>query len=647
MRENLIANIKSLEFRKDINLLRALSVLAVVVYHIDKNLLPGGWLGVDIFFFISGYLISNKIIVDLNNDKFKFKNFYIKRIKRIIPPVFSTIIFSLPFAFVLLPPKELFLYLSSIQSTVLFYSNIFFQNLDFYNSPSSKFFPMLHMWSLSIEEQFYIMFPLLVFIIFRYKRDITLQILTIFAIFSLILNFIDYGNTIFYQLQFRMWEFLFGILFMLLESKIKFPKGTKYLGLFIILFSLVRFDDAMLNQIYTKAVCLIGVFLYLARSQEDIFLDNLKNNKVIQQIGLISFSLYLLHQPMFVFYRIYDDRVSSLSEILYFLLVLALFLFSYLNWKFVEIPFQYRFTKNRKIVLSTIFLLILGSTHTLLNDDSFISRYTNLPSKVLLLTIKNQDVISKNGISCENRSIQNTCEFRIPGANRDVYVLGDSSLRTISKDLLNKQVEGRYNLIHIGGNDCLFLLDSKLSDGSCPNKNINELNTLVKNIENSIIIYGGRFPRYLSGTGFNNSYYQEDNNIVVTENFEEKLKNTLTYLSSNNNDLILLYPIPEQGWNVPELYFYNKYEWGETVSYPSVVWQERVLPSNNLLDSIFSENIFRIYPDRIFCESLVRGECVGAIGEKIFYSDDDHLSIEGARLVTEIIFNNIQILNNK
>lgn len=283
----------------------------------------------------------------------------------------------------------------------------------------------------------------------------------------------------------------------------------------------------------------------------------------------------------------------------------------------------------------------------MLNDDSLISRYTNLPSKALLLTIKNQDVISKNGISCENRSIQNTCEFRIPGASRDVYVLGDSSLRTISKDLQTKQVEGNYNLIHIGGNDCLFLLDSKLSDESCPNKNISELNALVRKIENSIIIYGGRFPRYLSGKGFNNSYYQEENNIVVTENFEEKLKNTLFYLSSNNNDLILLYPIPEQGWNVPELYFYNKFEWGETISYPSVVWQERVLPSNKLLDSVFSENIYRVYPDRIFCENLVQGECVGALGEKIFYSDDDHLSIEGARLVTEIIFNNIEKLKNK
>ena len=647
MRENSISVIKNLDFRKDINLLRALSVLAVVFYHIDKNLLPGGWLGVDIFFFISGYLISNKIIVELNNNKFKFKNFYLKRIKRIIPPVFSTIIFSLPFAFVLLPPKELFLYLSSIQSTVLFYSNIFFQNLDFYNSPSSKFFPMLHMWSLSIEEQFYIVFPVFIFIIFRYKKNKTLEILGLFVISSVILNFIDYGNATFYQLQFRIWEFLFGILFMLLEKKIKLSIGTKYLGLFIILFSLVLFDDGMINQFYTKAICLIGVFFYLAKSKEDVFLNKLKNNKALQQIGLISFSLYLLHQPIFVFYRIYDERVTNLSEAIYLLLILALFLFSYLNWKFVELPFQYSFTKNKKIVLSISFLIILGSTYTLLNDDSLISRYTNLPSKALLLTIKNQDVISKNGISCENRSIQNTCEFRIPGASRDVYVLGDSSLRTISKDLQTKQVDGNYNLIHIGGNDCLFLLDSKLSDESCPNKNISELNALVRKIENSIIIYGGRLPRYLSGKGFNNSYYQEENNIVVTENFEEKLKNTLFYLSSNNNDLILLYPIPEQGWNVPELYFYNKFEWGETISYPSVVWQERVLPSNKLLDSVFSENIYRVYPDKIFCENLVQGECVGALGEKIFYSDDDHLSIEGARLVTEIIFNNIEKLKNK
>lgn len=136
---------------------------------------------------------------------------------------------------------------------------------------------------------------------------------------------------------------------MLLEKKIKLPIGTKYLGLFIILFSLVLFDDGMINQFYTKAICLIGVFFYLAKSKEDVFLNKLKNNKALQQIGLISFSLYLLHQPIFVFYRIYDERVTNLSEAIYLLLILALFLFSYLNWKFVELPFQYSFTKIRRL----------------------------------------------------------------------------------------------------------------------------------------------------------------------------------------------------------------------------------------------------------------------------------------------------------
>ena len=172
MKKDIFANVKELSFRYDINFLRALSVFAVIIYHIDKKFLPGGWLGVDIFFFISGYLISNKILNDLKNGKFKFKNFYIKRIKRILPAVISSLIFTIPFAFILLPPKELYLYLSSFQSTLFFYSNIFFQNLDFYNTPSTKYFPLLHMWSLSIEEQFYILFPMVLFVIYKYSRKI-------------------------------------------------------------------------------------------------------------------------------------------------------------------------------------------------------------------------------------------------------------------------------------------------------------------------------------------------------------------------------------------------------------------------------------------------------------------------------------------
>ena len=123
MDKELLSSVKRLNFRKDINFLRALSVVAVIIYHIDKNMLPGGWLGVDVFFFISGYLISNKIVVDLKTNNFKLKNFYIKRIRRIIPALISSLVFTLPFAYFLLPPRELQLFLESFQSSLLFYSN--------------------------------------------------------------------------------------------------------------------------------------------------------------------------------------------------------------------------------------------------------------------------------------------------------------------------------------------------------------------------------------------------------------------------------------------------------------------------------------------------------------------------------------------
>ena len=634
MQNKILNSIEPLKFRKDLNFLRALSVVSVIIYHINKDFLPGGWLGVDIFFFISGYLISNKILIELKSNNFKFRNFYLKRIKRILPALFSSLIFTVPFAFILLPPKELYLYLNSFQSTLLFYSNIFFQNLDFYNSPSSKFFPLLHMWSLSIEEQYYIVFPLIIFLIYKFKKNKIFVLISIIGIISLILNLINFGNIVFYQLQFRIWEFLFGVIFMFLDKSFRFKRQVKTIGLVLIFFSFIFFDDGMINYVYTKIICLFGVFIYLVKSDENKFTSKLNNSKIIQQIGLISFSLYLFHQPIFVFFRIYDNKVSDLSSFTYIPLIIFLYIISFLNWKYIEIPFQRKFLKNKQIVLGSLFTLMILSTFTMLNNNNFINRFTDVPAKVLLLSFKNQDTIRQNGVNCDNRAVADTCIFKVPDARQDIYVIGDSSLRTLSTALLEFQKEEKYNLIHFGGDDCMYLLGNKLSKNSCPNKNINEMDNFVKNIKNSIIIYGGRLPRYLTGTGFDNSFEAEDNNISVINDFDIKVIETIEFMSKNNT-VILLYPIPEQGWNVPELYFYKKFKWGETISYPSSVWYERVEKSNALLDGIYSKNLLRAYPEKIFCDSYLKGACVGAVGEEIFYSDDDHLSIDGSRLLAK------------
>jgi peptidoglycan/LPS O-acetylase OafA/YrhL len=639
--KDLLDKIQPLQFRKDINFLRALSVVSVIIYHIDKSLLPGGWLGVDIFFFISGYLISSTIINELKNNNFQFRNFYLKRIKRILPALLSTLIFTIPFAFFLLPPRELYLYINSFQSSLLFYSNLYFENLDFYNSPSTKFFPLLHMWSLSVEEQFYIIFPFVLFFIFKFRKNSTFIYIVVFSVLSLFLNSLDIGNLVFYQIQFRIWEFLFGVIFMFLESRISFKKNNKYIGIFIIFFSFIFFDDSIINNFYTKLICLIGVFLYLINSNENRLIFFLNNNKFIQQIGLISFSLYLFHQPIFVFFRIYDTNINNVSSFTYIGLVIFLYVISYLNWKYIEVPYQKSFLRNKKFILGLVFIGLCASTLTLLNQDSFINRFTNIPTKALLLSFKNQDTISQNGLDCDNRSIENTCVFVSNSSKENIYVIGDSSLRTLSTALLEYQ-NNNFNLIHLGGDDCMYLIGEKLNSNSCPNKNIEEMNKFVKNINNSIIIYGGRLPRYLSGTGFDNSFVAEDNDIKVIDNFESKVIYTIETLASKNQ-VILLYPIPEQGWNVPELYFYNKFKWGDTISYPSSVWSNRVQDSKLLLNSVNNKNIFRVYPENIFCDSFVKSECVGAFNAQIFYSDDDHLSLEGSRLLAKEIIKILKI----
>ena len=136
--------------------------------------------------------------------------------------------------------------------------------------------------------------------------------------------------------------------------------------------------------------------------------------------------------------------------------------------------------------------------------------------------------------------------LKATATNQNIVVMGDSSLRTLSTALLEDEIINNFNLLHFGGDDCLYLVGQKLSDTSCPNKDVASMDSFVNEIENSIIIYGGRIPRYLSGTGFDNSFVKEDNDIKVIKNFEEKLLQTLNFLQ---NKIGFGLSNSEQAWN--------------------------------------------------------------------------------------------------
>ena len=180
-----INDIKRISFRKDVNGLRAVAVLGVVLYHSGFSFSKGGWLGVDVFFVISGFLISNIIISELNEGNFKLKVFYKKRIRRILPALYSSLIFSSILAYFLLSPTAMIEYSKSLNSSIFFYANYYLQNLDFYNSAPAKFMPLIHTWSLAIEEQFYIFYPVLLIFIYKFLKK---YFLIIFFIYFVVVN---------------------------------------------------------------------------------------------------------------------------------------------------------------------------------------------------------------------------------------------------------------------------------------------------------------------------------------------------------------------------------------------------------------------------------------------------------------------------
>ena len=640
-----ISNIKRISFRQDINGLRAIAVLAVVFYHAELELFKGGWLGVDIFFVISGYLISNIIISELNEGTFSFKKFYLRRVRRILPALFSTLLLTIPFAYFFLTPKAMEEYMDSFIASIFFYANYYFMNLDFYVAESTKFMPLLHTWSLAIEEQYYLLFPLFAYIAYKYFKKYFLFFIGFITVGSLYLNTITQSSEKFYRLEFRIWELLLGVLVMILSSNLKI-KHLEKIGLPLMLFPIFYFGEDWINDSDPKLIALIGISLIIFSNTDSSILSKVLSFKLISTIGLSSYSLYLLHQPLFAFFRIYKSRsfenyLNNNTEILngeLFLLIFGLFLLGFFNYKYIEIVFQKNITL--KYFLGLFFLVILS----IFAFSSVESRYFQ---EDYLAQISNLDMntFSLDGVSCLNREVNNFC-YLDNGSDKSVYSLGDSSLISINYWLARNSDQANFNFTQITGSACLFNFGSKFYDRGCPFLDYDELQSFVSKITNSIIVYSGRLPLYESGMPFDNSIVKEPGGDFepLTE-IEREIEKTILRLTDNNNIVILIYPIPEQGWNVPYLFTFKEYEINDTISYPANIWYERRNQSYEILDSIESDSIYRVYPEETFCNSFVKNECVGAFEGKIFYSDSNHLSLDGGKIISDQIIDVISSIN--
>lgn len=367
------------KYRSDIDGLRAVAVLSVLFFHAEFSAFAGGFVGVDVFFVISGYLITRLIVEEIDKTgSFKFKDFYIRRFKRLFPALFVMLFLSFICAYLLFSPQHFERLSKVLLFSLVSFSNIFFWNEAGYFGTESAFKPLLHTWSLSVEEQFYFFWPPLLYLLFvRGKKYRPVVVLLAVGLFSFLLNIILFNeenylgqkmnismfsengkseSAAFFLMPFRIFEFVLGAMlvwFTLDGAKERLINSVLFvIGLVLIIIAVFQFSEETAFPSYNALLPCLGaaIVIYAGPGR---YTRVLLSNRLMVGIGKLSYSLYLVHWPIIVFYKYWKfDALTTTDK---YLLCVVSFLFAFFLNKFVEKPLRYskltRVTRSSRLAI--------------------------------------------------------------------------------------------------------------------------------------------------------------------------------------------------------------------------------------------------------------------------------------------------------
>jgi len=615
--------------RKDIQLYRAIAVLSVIIYHFKEELLPFGYLGVDLFFVISGYLISKQILELIDKNNFKLSNFYFRRFKRIFPSLVTSSIFTLILGFYNLSLEHYYELIRGIKYSFLFIGNIFFsQTIDYFTIDSKRNL-IINLWSLSVEEQFYLVFPIFLIVtskLFKYRYQLFLVcfLLSLWGLsevfyirLSLSNIFFTYENYLFYSPFSRAFQFLAGSIGASISSKHLLSKFSKFNLFFIIILVFNFYFD--LGPYNKFVVTFVAFFLMI----NEFKLSNGKLNNLLVHLGNISFSLYLFHQPILaairnhIFYANLDqesifnlNKVAFLTAILIFIYLISLF-----NYLLVEQTYRKaRFFSffNFKIVL-VAFIFILGftifpkNTSTLFNKTGFNiealdQSYETKPGTNYLVNQKKQTCIDQD-------SIDTICKFG--SGKKDLYILGDSMTSSMVNGFFDDEILNVYTIYEYTKSGCYPAINRcEFIPGTTYYEDITSLS-------NTNILIGGDFDN-----GF----------VQITE---KDLIETINLLISNNNQIILIGYIPSP--KIDELMYYRKNS--ALIVSENLIHFEEEYKNNLEFEKVVKNLGFSKNPKfqylNIFDSLCKSKKCNYLENGNYFFTDGSHLSYYGAKAAIE------------
>ena len=533
-------------YRREIDGLRALAVLPVMFFHAGFQNFSGGFVGVDVFFVISGYLITSIILIDLENDSFSLINFYERRARRILPALFFITLICVPFAWFLLLPADLKDFSQSLAAVSLFASNFLFYIESSYFEASSEFKPLLHTWSLAVEEQFYLVFPLLFVFLWRLGSRWVIIVLTTIFIASLTLA--EWAShrmpaAAFYLLPTRCWELFLGSFaaFYLIKSEHKDFRKTirelgSWLGMLLILYSIFAYSESTPFPGVYALVPTVGTLLLILFSNDKTVIGRFMGNKILVGIGLVSYSAYLWHQPLLVFARHFG--IPNSNKFIYLFLILSSLLLAYFSWRFIERPFRHKsLISKRNIlfysILIGVFIFSLGFYGHKKEGD--LGQLSN--KQTILLDfyenktpdwnyIKRENIDNKFRFECDfynhegyrsgnltdmpRRNISRSCYVKKSKDSKVIFLWGDSHAQQLYYGL-NKTLPADFEILQIASSSCIPKLDAEQSNiNYCEQSNWMALEQ-IKKVKPHIVIIGQRsghdsinmekFAKYLKGIG--------------------------------------------------------------------------------------------------------------------------------------------------